>query len=226
MGGLKDDAAANAAEENTDPHGRDVEQPAHGASAAGQLGDDGPRDVGVSTEAIIKTTTWCAVFAVLGHLVVYGNYLLWLNGWQPSPPHEDSNWIPWQPPVGIALALVATVAFGGFYAASQRARVAIAASFLLTFLVLLTFEVTIGALSQASGGQYADGGAVDFVHDLRGFTGIIVGFYFGTEAAISVAKVLGVAFGSSGDKQDILRSDRDVARVPADSVVSKVFKFR
>jgi hypothetical protein len=72
------------------------------------------------------TTAICAVFAAAGHGMLW---LAYSNEWNSR---EDVD-MPWQPVAGISIVVVAVVAFGGFYVASRRARVAIAASFLLTW---------------------------------------------------------------------------------------------
>ena len=160
-------------------------------------------DEGVSVKRILRTTTWCALAACTGHILIWIGYLIRLQ--------NGPNWIPWEPVVGISLAAIATLSFGGFYAGARRARVAIASSFLLTFLVLLTYELTLVELSAKSGGTEVSGGVVDFLSELRGSVGVIVGFYFGSEAAISVAKAIGVAFGKPESAAAVMTSDRDVA---------------
>ncbi|WP_330474825.1 hypothetical protein [Terrabacter sp. C0L_2] len=186
--------------------------PAAASSGASQtvVGRDqgGGADEGVSVKRILRTTTWCALAACAGHILIWIGYLIRLQ--------NGPNWIPWEPVVGISLAAIATLSFGGFYAGARRARVAIASSFLLTFLVLLTYELTLVELSAKSGGTEVSGGVVDFLSDLRGSVGVIVGFYFGSEAAISVAKAIGVAFGKPGSAGAVMTSDRDVA-VTADA---------
>lgn len=166
-------------------------------------------DEGVSVRRILKTTTWCAIAAASGHVLIWLGYVLRVRG---GP--EATNWIPWEPVVGVSLALIATISFGGFYAGARRARVAIASSFLLTFLVLLTYELTLVELSLKSGGPEVSGGVADFLKDLRGSVGIIIGFYFGSEAAISVAKTIGVAFGRPENVPQVMTADRDVAIAP------------
>ena len=167
-------------------------------------------DEGVSVRRILKTTTWCAIAAASGHILIWLGYVLRVRN---GP--DATNWIPWEPVVGVSLALIATISFGGFYAGARRARVAIASSFLLTFLVLLTYELTLVELSLKSGGPEVSGGVADFLNDLRGSVGIIIGFYFGSEAAISVAKTIGVAFGRPENVSQVMTADRDVAVAPA-----------
>jgi hypothetical protein len=49
--------------------------------------------------------------------------------------------------VGTTLGIVALFSFGMFYTAARRARVAITASFVLTFLTALTFVLTVPAFA-------------------------------------------------------------------------------
>jgi hypothetical protein len=123
----------------------------------------------------------------------------------------------WQPIVGLSLSVVAVAAFGGFYLASRRARVGFAASFILTFLVLLSYMLTLDGLAAvADGGSSGLGddefaaaaGAIrDLLTDFRGSVALIVGFYFGTDAAVSVVKILR----THADGNEIARLDRDLA---------------
>ena len=141
---------------------------------------------------LLITVLVCLGAAVAGHA------FLWLN-------HRFGWGNPWQPVIGISVSVVAIAAFGGFYVASRRARIAIASSFLLTFLVILTFVMTIEAFSSAA----KQGIAADLFNDFRNVITVIIGFYFGTEAAVSVAKVIGVAR-QPADTAEIQRADRDL----------------
>jgi hypothetical protein len=116
----------------------------------------------------------------------------------------------WQPVVGFTMSVVAIASFGGYYLASRRARVGLAASFVSTFLVLLSFMLTLDGLANAANGdtQGASDAVRGLLTDFRGSVAIIVGFYFGTDAAVSVAKVI-KAGGS--DPQEMSRLDRDIA---------------
>jgi MFS family permease len=121
----------------------------------------------------------------------------------------------WQPVVGLTMSVVAMASFGGYYLASRRSRVGFAASFVLTFLVLLSFMLTLDGLARAVAGSDAGEGAAaaakvvqDLLSDFRSSVALIVGFYFGTDAAVSVVKM----FRTSGrDPEDIARLDRDLA---------------
>lgn len=149
---------------------------------------------------VVATTTVCALVAAGGQGLTWLAYAL---RWQ--------RWIPWQPVAGIVLAVVAIVAFGGYYRASRRARVAIAASFFLTFFVCLSYVLTLPPFVTAAQAE----GARELFTDFRNMVIVIVGFYFGTEAAISVTKVLGIALAGRGattttaTSEAIQRADRD-----------------
>jgi MFS family permease len=120
----------------------------------------------------------------------------------------------WQPVVGLSLSVVAVAAFGGFYLASRRTRVGFAASFVLTFLVLLSYMLTLDGLAAAANGSQegelsaAADGVRELLTDFRGAVALIVGFYFGTDAAVSVVKIIRT---DSKNAQDVGRLDRDLA---------------
>ena len=119
----------------------------------------------------------------------------------------------WQPVVGLSLSVVAVAAFGGFYLASRRSRVGFAASFVLTFLVLLSYMLTLEGLAAATGSQEgelsaATEGVRELLTDFRGSVALIVGFYFGTDAAVSAVKIWRT---ESKDARDVGRLDRDLA---------------
>lgn len=161
--------------------------------------DDDKADEGVSVRRILFTTVLCAFVAASGHVLIYIGWLIDRR----TPGDGTDAYIPWEPCVAITLALIGVIAFGGFYAASLRARIAIASSFLLTFLVLLSFELSISELFQRP---------VALVGDLRDSVRLIVAFYFGSEAAISGAKALAVGFGRPENANKVMTSDRDLAR--------------
>jgi hypothetical protein len=146
--------------------------------------------------AVLLTTAVCATVGVAGH------GLLWAasaNGWMKS------GTVPWQPVTGIVLVVIAVVAFGGFYIASQRARIAIASSFLLTFLVALTYVLTIERFAKATLGQ-----AKVIFDEFRNTVAVIIGFYFGSEAAVSVTKII-AASRAPASAADVRDADRDLA---------------
>jgi Na+:H+ antiporter, NhaC family len=118
-----------------------------------------------------------------------------------------------QPVVGLSLSVVAVAAFGGFYLASRRSRVGFAASFVLTFMVLLSYMLTLEGAAAANGSQGGELSASadsvrELLTDFRGAVALIVGFYFGTDAAVSVVKIWRT---ESKDAQDVGRLDRDLA---------------
>lgn len=147
---------------------------------------------------------YAAVGGLLTSLLVAALYgIAWLAAVSDKP-------FPWQPVVGFTMSVVAVASFGGYYLASRRARVGFAASFVSTFLVLLSFMLTLDGLAHAANGeaQGAANAVQGLLTDFRGSVAIIVGFYFGTDAAVSVAKMI-KAGGS--DPREISRLDRDIA---------------
>jgi hypothetical protein len=136
---------------------------------------------------------------------------LFAVAWTSNNGHR----VDWQPVVGTALALVALGSFGGYFLASRRARVGLAASFVLTFLLLFSFMLTLQVLDVAANGTAVAAGSKsasdvlgDFIKDFRGDVALIIGFYFGSDAAISVVKI----FKSQGENDaELGRMDRDLA---------------
>jgi len=176
-----------------------------GSTIKGVVMADPDEKTGVAR--ILRTTTWCLVAAGTGHLLIWAGWLVYRGG--------HGIWVPWQPVVGISIAAIACLAFGGFYAASRRARVAIAATFLLTFFTLLSYQLHLRQLSEVTGTDIP-GGAPELIKDMRTSVATIIGFYFGSEAAISAAKALGVAFGKTENIAAVMTSDRDVAKTDPD----------
>jgi hypothetical protein len=136
------------------------------------------------------------VFGAAGHLVLLG-------GWVSRTPGQTDNLLPWQPVVGASLTAVATLAFGGFYYASLRARVAIMSSFLLTFLLLLTYVLTVREIQPTVDQTLVQ----SLTGDFRVIVQTIVGFYFGTETILSLTKILRAP---KDDAASIRRADRDL----------------
>jgi hypothetical protein len=175
----------------TAPH----EPPADEGSAEGRRGSGrGARDpddaiLGTGAAPIVWVTISTSLAAVLGHVLLGFNH--------------KYDFMAWQPIAGGATALVGVLAFGGFYLASRRMRVAIAASFLLTFLVVLTFALTIPEIDGATSAE--DG----LITDFRIVVQTIIAFYFGTEGLISITKVW-ASHRANASPADIRRSDRDV----------------
>jgi hypothetical protein len=121
-----------------------------------------------------------------------------------------SRWlVPWQPLVAIPLSVVPLLTFAGFYLAARRARVAIMASFLMTFLAMLPFALTIPELSEAATAQFAG----DLVRQFTSVVGVVVAFYFGSEAVITGIRL--VTIGKNVEAASQLRlADRDLAVIP------------
>ena len=117
--------------------------------------------------------------------------------------------------VGVALMLVAFVTFGGFYLASPATatsrdpwmRNAIAASFVMFYLFLLTLlltaapfrDVLLGLAASAPGQQtpidpQTSAGAAAFIEKMfdgfSTFLGIVLGFYFATQAAERITETI------------------------------------
>lgn len=145
--------------------------------------------------ALLVTTALCVVFGAGGHLVL-------LAGWAGRTPGQAAN-LPWQPVVGASLTAVAILSFGGFYLASLRARVAIMSSFLLTFLLLLTYVLTVREVQPAGDAPLVRA----LIDDFRIIVQTIIGFYFGTETVLSLTKILRAP---KGHGASIRRADRDL----------------
>lgn len=116
--------------------------------------------------------------------------------------------IPYQPIVGASLAVIAFASFGGYFLASRRARVGLASSFVLTFFMLFTFLLTLEYLNQTASGPSVTV-LSDFMRDFRGHVALIVGFYFGTDAAVNIFKIW--QSGKATDPEATVRADRDIA---------------
>ncbi|MGW6959135.1 hypothetical protein [Streptomyces chartreusis] len=145
---------------------------------------------------LLFTMGICVTAGILGHAI------LWVAdavGWL------ESGAVTWQPVTGISLVIISFTAFGGFYYASRRARVAIASSFLLTFLVSLSYAITLAGFGEALNSD-----AKDIFTDFRYAVTLIIGFYFGSEAAIGVAQAIGVAKTQGSTPADVRRAGRDL----------------
>jgi drug/metabolite transporter (DMT)-like permease len=135
---------------------------------------------------------------VIVALVAAGGFVWLIIIW--NDPHRAN--FPWAPIVGMVLALVSIVSFGGFYLASRRLRVAIAGAFLLTYLVSLSYAVTVAPLTPAFESK--------FFGTLVTPVNYIVGFYFGSEAVIGASKVIAISKTPNADAAAIQAADRDL----------------
>ena len=194
-------ARADAAAAATADRQAEVAAKADADRKAAELRDDGGPE-SVKPKYVIGTTFFCLLFALFGHVVLWiayssGSNLVRQEAGQPPIAV-------WEAAIGVSVVGVAVIAFGGFYAAALRARVAIAASFLLTFLVILSYALTIRGFAGASVGD-----ASALLDDFRAVVITVVGFYFGSEAIVSAVKVYGVAT-SGGTARDVVRADRDL----------------
>jgi hypothetical protein len=157
-----------------------------------------PQDGYINKRAVYVTIGTCVGAAIFVHLVFLATDIV--NG--------DRGFITagWQPLVGIALSVVSLIAFGGFYLASRRFRVAITASFLLTFLIMMSFGLTLPEFAKAT--------ESDFMHQIEhNFFNVVVavvGFYFGSESVVSIAKAVTV-MKAPDSAHEITRCDRDLA---------------
>ncbi|MER5257973.1 hypothetical protein [Streptomyces sp. NPDC002855] len=139
------------------------------------------------------TVIVCTIAGTAGHAMLWISYA---NDW--------SRAVPWQPVTGISLLVIAVVSYGGFYVASRRARIAIASSFLLTFLAVLTYVLTIRALADASQ-SYGN----ETFDDFRWIVQTVIWAYFGSEAIVSTTKVI-AAKRTATNPSEIQRSDADL----------------
>jgi hypothetical protein len=103
---------------------------------------------------------------------------------------------------GVALMLVAFVTFGGFYLASPAMatsrdpwmRNAIAATFVMFYLFLLTLLLASSPLRTAVTGEATPPETITFgermFNGFSTFVGIVLGFYFATQAAERVTETI------------------------------------
>src|SRR5689334_14245168 len=157
-----------------------------------------PLDGYINKRAVYVTIGTCVGAAIFVQLVFLATDLA--NG------QQGVSTAGWQPLVGIALSVVSLCAFGGFYLASRRFRVAITASFLLTFLIMMSFGLTLPEFAKATDS--------DFMHQIEhNFFNVVVaviGFYFGSESVVSIAKAVTV-MKAPESAHEITRCDRDLA---------------
>lgn len=148
---------------------------------------------------VFKTTLFCGMVAALGHGLLWIGYSTGLNEPEGPPP------IPWQPVTGITVVLVAIAAFGGFFLATEKMRVAIAAATMLSFIVLVTFVLGIDALAENAAAERAKPFVDAFVDVVK----VVAGFYFGSEAVVTGAKVYASAQ-ANGTAEQANAADSDV----------------
>jgi hypothetical protein len=103
------------------------------------------------------------------------------------------------------VTVVALTSFGGFYIASRRARVAIGASFVMTFFVVLTFSLSITALNNAAQNSLA----ADMIKDFRTVLLTVITFYFGSETVITATKMITARTMDPQARADLGKLDRD-----------------
>jgi hypothetical protein len=139
----------------------------------------------------VATVTGCMFFALL-----YG--VAWRSAVGSLP-------FAWQPVVGLTMSVVVMASFGGYYLASRRSRVAFALSFMLTLDGLAR---VVAGTDAGDGAEVAAKVIQDLLSDFRSSVALIVGFYFGTDAAVSVVKMFRAA---GRDPEDIARLDMDLA---------------
>jgi len=85
-------------------------------------------------------------------------------------------------------------------------RVAITASFLLTFLVMMSFALTLPEFAKSTQSEFM----TQIQHNFFSVVVAVVGFYFGSEAVVSIAKAVSVTKAPES-AAEITRSDRDLA---------------
>lgn len=145
---------------------------------------------------VLWTTGICLV-ATIG-----GNAVFWWGLWK----HKIDVSIFWPPLFAIVVTAVALTSFGGFYIASRRARVAIGASFIMTFFVVLAFSLTITALNFAAQNSLA----ADMVKDFRTVLLTVITFYFGSETVITATKMITARTMGPEARADMGKLDRDL----------------
>lgn len=186
---IREGEGRHAADDDTPEQSEQSEQ-SEAAQSSSETDISPTRD---GRTAVFVTTVLCAIFAGAGHITL----LVAAQG-------DDEIPFPWQPVVGASLALVATISFGGYFYASLRARVAIAASFVVTFLLILTYALTLTQLGEWQDESLADSMMTDF----RVIVQTIIAFYFSTETLVTVTKIVKIP--ATEGATAITRSDRDL----------------
>lgn len=166
-------------------------------------------DDGVSIRWVAAATIICVVMIIVAHALLY---IAFRYNWTRT---EDQIPIIWQPIIGGTLGIISLSSFGMFYAASRRARVAITASFILTFLASLTFVLTVPAFA----GETTKQAALGIFGDFRSLLTTIVIAYFGSEGLISATKAISTAVANRGQSAEVTTlairgADIDLPRNP------------
>ncbi len=175
-------------------------------------GDDGGGVAPASDEThdVDRRVIALTMVGTIVTVVVANALLLWIDvdrsGTPQGEPLSGMALVPWQPVVAVALTVVSLATFGGFYVAARRARIAITASFLMTFLAMLPLALTIPELSTVAEERFVSG----LLDQFASVVGTVVVFYFGSEAVITGGKLLATAR-STAAAEDIRRVDRDLA---------------
>jgi len=191
-------------EETESPVPPPPEQPDPDGSGGGGTLPDEPDD-GVSIAWIVVATIVSSLVIIASHAFLYWAFA---HNWDRTDTEVP---IVWQPVVGGTLGFVALFSFGMYYGAARRARVAITASFLMTFLAALTFVLTVPAFADTALQQDTTG----LFNDFRYLVTVIVLAYFGTEGVITTTKVISMAranrdAGPRETTRAIQRSDVDL----------------
>ncbi|MBB2924655.1 hypothetical protein [Cellulomonas cellasea] len=158
----------------------------------------------IDLRTIVVTMAITISVVTMAHLA-----LLFMNvarGLQDPGEESAITAVPWQPLVAIALSVVSLTTFGGFYVAVRRARIALTASFLLTFLAMLPFALTIPELATVAETRFA----ADLLQQFSTVVGTVVVFYFGSEAVITGGKLFATAQKPEA-AAEFRRADRDLA---------------
>jgi peptidoglycan/LPS O-acetylase OafA/YrhL len=150
-----------------------------------------------------KPVLWTTV--IITGAAVLGNAVLWVG----SVTDSTDKVVFWAPVFAIVVSVVGLVSFGGFYAAARRARVAITASVVTTFIVMMVFSLTISALNDSANAELAK----SLIGDFRTIVITVVGFYFGTETVLTVTKILATRGADPGLRQTLGRVDRDLPTI-------------
>lgn len=170
-------------------------------------------DTDPAAEAVDVKTIWLTVAIATGAIVL-AHVALLVNFMHDSGAKPENEWnMPWQPVVALALSVTSLVTFGGFYIAARRARIAITASFLLTFLSMLPFALTIRQL-----GEGQNDFAKSLMDQFGGVVSTVVIFYFGSEAAITGIKLWKTASNPEA-AVELANADSDLPPAPVNPPV-------